>query len=374
MNSQPYLFVGVMSGTSADGIDTVLVDFSQPAPALLAKHSLAFSQGLRADIIALCASSDGEVDKLGQLDVALAQQYAQAVNELLHNANIQASQVTAIGCHGQTIRHRPVIGASITHPFSLQIGDPHTLAALTGISTVSDFRRKDVALGGQGAPLVPAFHSAMFQSKTVNRCIVNIGGIANITSLPVSGRITGYDTGPGNTLMDAWVEQSLGKKFDEGGQWAATGQVNRELLNHLLSHPYFAKPAPKSTGREEFHLPFVRSCLAKISNEISNKDVQATLLELTAITICNEIQQHSPRSELIICGGGAYNSALVKRIGVLHTGGGVASSETQGVAPTWVEAMAFAWLAMRRVEHLPGNVPEVTGASRLAVLGSIACP
>lgn len=372
--SHPYLFVGVMSGTSADGIDSVLVDFAGTTPKLVGSHSQPYSPSLRQSVIELCSESSNEIDRMGQLDAQLGVHYAESVNTLLKENSVLPDQVIAIGCHGQTIRHRPVQSPSITIPFSLQIGDPNTVALLTGIKTVSDFRRKDVALGGQGAPLVPAFHHALFYSAKLDRCIANIGGIANITGLHRDGRVTGFDTGPGNTLMDAWISKCQGVAYDQAGKWATSGQVHTELLNQLLHHPYFALPAPKSTGREDFNIDWLNSLLGRINTDIPDENVQATLLELTARTLCDEVSQHSPNSELIICGGGAFNTALLSRIKALYSGNRVTTSLELGVSPTWVEAMAFAWLAMRRIEGLPGNVPSVTGASKEAVLGSVHCP
>lgn len=370
---KPYLFVGVMSGTSADGIDVALVDFSQATPALVGSESHAYPNHIREHVLGLCTPANNEIDALGQLDAELGKLYAHAVNSLLANTQTPAAQIQAIGCHGQTVRHRP-LGSGYASPFSLQIGDPNTIAALTGIATVADFRRKDVALGGQGAPLVPAFHAAVFGSTTTDRCIANIGGIANITCLPANSHIAGYDTGPGNALMDAWIEANQGAKYDAGGTWAQTGKLNQPLLEILLQHPYFALPAPKSTGREDFNMTWLQACLNQTNLPLPPEDVQATLTELTAISLTNGVKQSCPNAELVICGGGAFNTALLERIQHHYPQKPTVTSQQLGIAPTWVEAMAFAWLAMRRLENLPGNVPAVTGASREAVLGGIYTP
>lgn len=373
MTPEPYLFVGVMSGTSADGIDVVLVDFSQATPTLVGCETHAYPDAIRERVLALCTPNTNEIDSLGQLDIELAKLYAQAIKSLLASTHTSAAQIQAIGCHGQTIRHRPP-GSGFTSPFSLQIGDPNTIATHTGITAIGDFRRKDMALGGQGAPLVPAFHAAVFGSGTLNRCIANIGGIANITYLPTEGPITGYDTGPGNALMDGWIEAHKGVKYDDKGSWAEGGEVSLPLLTALLQHPYFSASTPKSTGREDFHMDWLQACLANVDLAIAPQSVQTTLTELTAISLTDAVKHSCTNAELVICGGGAFNAALLARIKHHYPKGNVITSQQLGIAPTWVEAMAFAWLAMRRLENLPGNVPAVTGASREAVLGGVFSP
>ena len=305
------LYVGLMSGTSADGIDTVLVDFSNTTPRMVASHYTPYHPELRKQILDLCHPGENEIHRLGELDVALAHEFADAVNNLLHHASTPADAVAAIGSHGQTIRHSP----NHTLRFTLQIGDPNTIAAKTGITTVADFRRKDMALGGQGAPLVPAFHRNLFASKNMDRAIVNIGGIANVTLLPrnASNQIIGFDTGPGNALMDYWVHTHQNETHDGAGAWAAQGKVHQPLLNDMLSDPYFLLPPPKSTGREMFNAQWLQAVLSRVNEKISPVDVQATLAEFTATTIADAVRSQMMAGEIYICGGGAHNAHLISR-------------------------------------------------------------
>jgi anhydro-N-acetylmuramic acid kinase len=363
------LYIGLMSGTSVDGIDTALVDFSGNLPRLVATHYTAYTAPVRDLILGLCQSGDNEIERLGELDVMLGKLFAVAANALLEKEALSPNAIKAIGSHGQTVRHQP----HNTHGFTLQIGDPNIIANDTGITTVADFRRKDLACGGQGAPLVPAFHQQMFSSPEVDRAIVNIGGIANVTLLPKnkSNAIIGFDTGPGNTLIDAWVQRHQHTNHDENGQWARAGTVNKPLLDHLLADPYFILSAPKSTGREYFNLVWLEKKLSTFKN-ISAIDVQTTLVELTARTILMSIQTHQANSELLICGGGVHNTFLMKRIkelaGNTYT---INTTSHHGIDPDWVEAAAFAWLARQTMNQLPGNLPSVTGASKTAILGGI---
>jgi anhydro-N-acetylmuramic acid kinase len=307
---------------------------------------------------------------MGQADRELGLAFGAAVNSLLQNAGIPHSAVRAIGSHGQTIRHRPPAPHQ-NHPFTLQVGDPSSIAQLTGIATVADFRRRDIAAGGQGAPLVPAFHRAVFNS---NRCraIVNIGGIANITLLPTAGSVLGFDTGPGNTLMDSWITRHRGESYDRDGAWAAAGKVVPSLLTSLLNDPYFAAPAPKSTGREHFNLAWLDRHLAESTSPVSASDVQATLAELTAQSIARAIVALSPAPrEVFVCGGGAYNSHLMVRLEALLHPRQLGNTAQLGIAPEWVEATAFAWLAQQTLAGKPGNEPAVTGAQSYCVLGAI---
>jgi anhydro-N-acetylmuramic acid kinase len=365
--SHSNLYIGLMSGTSADAIDAVLVEFGAQ-PRLIAKYSEPLSNAIRQQIHALALPAANEIDRMGALDIDLARLFANTSLKLLDQANILPDQVIAIGSHGQTIRHRPP--GSPEGCFTLQIGDPNTIAELTGITTVADFRRRDIAAGGQGAPLVPAFHRAIFQTPEQHRVIVNIGGMANLTWLPKLGLTLGFDTGPGNALMDEWTLLHTGKRYDESGAWAATGKINQELLNRLLQHSFFALAAPKSTGREAFNRQWLDQALAGIN--IPANDVQATLLELTAITISDAITALSTESKAVfVCGGGAYNSHLMRRLQALLTRDKLDTTATLGVNPQWVEAMAFAWLAQQTMSRQPVNLKEVTGANREVILGGV---
>ncbi|MBX9706230.1 MAG: anhydro-N-acetylmuramic acid kinase [Gammaproteobacteria bacterium] len=361
------LFVGLMSGTSMDGVDAVLVDFAKGAQ-LLAHHSEAISPELTTRVRQLAIpQADNSLDQLGEADTALGQLFARAVEHLLDKAGVTAEQVKAIGSHGQTVRHRPLI----EYPFTLQIADPNIIAARTGITTVADFRRKDVALGGQGAPLVPAFHHAFMHDSKTARVILNIGGIANVTLLPADGgtNVTGFDTGPGNCLMDAWMREHNKKNYDAGGKWATSGTVIEPLLKALLADPFFAKAAPKSTGIEYFNLNWLAPHLA--DKNYAAEDVQRTLLALTAHSIINTIAQAGcSKHPIYVCGGGVHNLLLMHTLQELHTAD-VASTAILGIDPDWVEAIAFAWFAKNTLEHKPSNLPAVTGAARAAILGGV---
>lgn len=366
---QCQLYIGLMSGTSADAIDAVLVD-SQSTLHLVAKHTRPLPAKIRQQIHALSLPGGNEIDRMGLLDVDLGKLFAQTSLELLAKAGVSANQIIAIGSHGQTIRHRPP--GSPEGTFTLQIGDPNLIAELTGITTVADFRRRDMAAGGQGAPLVPAFHRAIFHTQSKNRVIVNIGGMANITWLPAQGLVLGFDTGPGNVLMDTWIAEHLGKVYDQDGAWAASGRVCTPLLAELLAAPYFKMPAPKSTGRENFNRAWLEDHLRKLVTTPTPVDIQATLLELTAITIADSIKNLSRApKEVYICGGGAYNTALMQRLVQLMPQDSVRSTAVLGVDPQWIEAMAFAWLAQQTINHRPGNLREVTGATREVILGGV---
>lgn len=363
-------YVGTLSGTSVDGIDAALVRFT-PKPEMVASHSLAFPAEVKNDLLALCAPGENEIDRLGRADVTLGRLFAQAVNELLAKAGVAASAVRAIGSHGQTIRHRP----GFTPAFTLQIGDPNVIAAETGVAVVADFRRKDMALGGQGAPLVPAFHEAVFRSRDKDRVVVNIGGIANLTALPAdaTAAVLGFDTGPGNTLLDAWARRALGEPMDRDGALAARGCVAPELLHAFLAEPYFAQAAPKSTGPEQFSVAWRERHLAATGCGVSDADVQATLVALTAQSIADAIRAlpKLTRPDVFICGGGARNPVLMRALRGQLPECVVDVTDALGVSSNWVEALAFAWLARQRVLGLPGNCPRVTGARRAAVLGAL---
>jgi len=360
------LYIGLMSGTSADGIDVALVDFSAALPRLIATHYTPYSLEIREKILALCQKGEDEITRLGALDILLAKAFAKATNELLKAQSLSPEKIKGIGSHGQTIRHDPA-------HFTIQIGDPNTIAAETGITTVADFRRKDIALGGQGAPLVPAFHQAIFADDKNNRVIVNIGGIANITLLPANQvPILGFDTGPGNVLLDMWIHRHQQKSRDEHGAWGAQGKVYPDLLACLLADPYFQLSAPKSTGREYFNLTWLEKYLSALPEKISPVDVQATLVELTAQSILIAIKQYIAEGEILICGGGAHNHLLMTRLKMIAEPQFIlASTQQSGIDPDWVEAMAFAWLARQTLRQKPGNMPQVTGAKEAVILGGV---
>ena len=368
----PDLFIGTLSGTSVDGVDAALVRFST-RPELVASYALKFPEDLRLELLALGTPGPEEIDRLGQADVRAGQLFAEAVNALLKKAGVAGAQVRAIGSHGQTIRHRPGVG----HPFTLQIGDPNVIAARTGIPVVADFRRKDMALGGQGAPLVPAFHDAVFRQPGEDRVIVNIGGIANVTVLPGDRAkpVLGFDTGPGNTLLDGWARKALHQPMDRDGAFAASGRVQDGVLAALLADPYFRKAAPKSTGPEYFSSEWLQRNFAALGDR-PPADVQATLLALTAQSIANAITALPglSRPGVYVCGGGAHNGALMRALSELLPESKVATTDALGLPVDWIEAMAFAWLAKQRMDALPGNAPAVTGASRPAVLGGLWLP
>jgi len=363
VKSHPEFYIGLMSGTSADGIDAALVDFSESSPKLIATYYSPYSSSLREKIHALCAPGENEIERLAEIDVLLGKAFANTVNTLLKNQAISPEKIHAIGSHGQTIRHYPKL------TFTLQIGDPNIIAAETGIVTVADFRRKDLAFGGQGAPLVPAFHQQIFSAKEKNRAIVNIGGIANVTLLsPHNESVLGFDTGPGNTLLDAWIHSQQKKPYDENGDWARLGSLNQDLLHALLLDPYFKLAPPKSTGREYFNLDWLQKYLA--NRTISPADVQATLVELTAQSIMNAIKTHLQAADVFICGGGVHNQFLIERLRA-QSAFTIKSTEEFGIPPDWVEAIAFAWLAKQTLNRQPGNLPSVTGAKKNTILGGI---
>ncbi|KAF0814988.1 Anhydro-N-acetylmuramic acid kinase [Andreprevotia sp. IGB-42] len=362
--STPRYFIGLMTGTSLDGVDATIVDFANTKPRLVAAHGHPLPDELRDALLRLQAPSDNELHLAQLVANKLADVYADAVVALLAKAGLQARDIVAIGNHGQTVRHRPDLG------FTLQLGNHARLAELTGITVVSDFRSRDIAAGGQGAPLVPAFHQAIFGDTTRHRVIVNIGGIANLTDLPQSGAVTGFDTGPGNVLIDMWIQRHLGERFDAGGAWGASGTVIPDLLAWLLAEPYFGQPAPKSTGRDLFDIGWLEAQLTGRND--SPADIQATLTALTADSIVSAIKQAgSTVADVYLCGGGAHNPLMMARIAAGLPGIRVATTEQLGVDPDWVEAYAFAWLAERCLARKPANLPAVTGASGLRVLGAI---
>ena len=352
-----------MSGTSLDGVDAALVDFSTGTAALRATAYHPYPAELREKIFLLHAPGPDDLHEAAMIANQLARLYAGAVRTVLSQADVAGSAVQAIGCHGQTVRHQPHLG------YTLQLNNPALLAELTGITVVADFRSRDIAAGGQGAPLVPAFHAAQFRDDKRHRAILNLGGIANLTDLPPGGATSGFDCGPGNMLLDAWAERHLGRRFDESGCWAAQGQVLPELLGRLMAHRFFAAQPPKSCGREEFNLVWLSGFL---SGDEAAVDVQATLTALTANSVHQAIRQWCPGvDELYICGGGAHNLHLCRQIEDLLQPTAVRTTDALGLAVDWVEAVAFAWLAQRTLAAQPGNLPEVTGASGLRVLGAV---
>jgi anhydro-N-acetylmuramic acid kinase len=357
------IFVGLMSGTSLDGVDAVLADFGSARPNLLASASVAFDAPLRRELLALNTPGADEIDRSARAGNELAGIYAAAVAEVLARSNIPKTEVRAVGCHGQTVRHRPETG------YTTQIGNAALLAEITGLRVVADFRGRDVAAGGQGAPLVPAFHAAMFASAGEDRVAINLGGIANLSFLPRRGGVTGFDSGPGNCLLDTWAATHLGKPHDEAGSWAAGGKPIPGLLERMLREPYFAAPPPKSTGRDLFNEAWL---LGHLRGGENAQDVQATLLELTACSLAGAISRHCQGARRwIACGGGAKNSALMRRLAELAAPAALETSDAHGIDPQLVEATAFAWLAKQALEGKPGNLPSVTGARAARVLGAI---
>ncbi|MEW9797125.1 anhydro-N-acetylmuramic acid kinase [Alteromonas sp. CYL-A6] len=373
------LYIGVMSGTSMDGVDAVLCDISQTGCITRAQASVPYPPHLLSRLHALCESVSFDITLLAQTDREVALCFADAVNTLLAQTGLTPSSVRAIGSHGQTIRHYPDLTPGIT----LQLGDLNTLAAQTGIATIGDFRRKDIALGGQGAPLAPAFHAFQFQANDRYRVLVNIGGIANISVLPpadTASDIIGFDTGPGNTLMDAWCRTHRNQPYDASGNWARSGTVHPQLLASLLGDSYFSQPAPKSTGRERFNPHWLNTALASLDDVPKPEDVQATLLALTAESIVSAIAgvlSADREADIVVCGGGAFNQTLMRAIEQLMTKAlphaQLLTTGDLGIDPQSVEGAAFAWLAWAYENNQAGNLPAVTGASQPAVLG-VYCP
>lgn len=359
-----------MSGTSADGLDAALVDFISPQPKLILAQSSSIPDNLKQEIHNLSISSANEIDQIKSVDQEIAFLSALAVKQLCTDAHIKPEDICAIGSHGQTIRHYPTKPQALG--YSLQVGDPNIIAEQTGITTVADFRRRDIAAGGHGAPLAPAFHKTVFHSQDSDRIILNLGGIANITYIPKQGNVLGYDTGPANTLMDAWCQQHCQLAFDRDGTWANSGVADTQLLSKLLEHSYLRLEAPKSTGREDFHLPWLTEQLTHLP-PLKPVDVQATLLAFTAETIATEIEKQDPekQAEIYTCGGGSHNNVLMTQLLEKLSPRKVAPTAELGIHPDWVEAMAFAWLAKQTMEKAAGNLPEVTGADKAVILGGI---
>jgi len=357
------LFVGLMSGTSLDGVDAVLVAISERGTQLRAHVHRPFPDDLRAELLALSSPGANEIDRAAEAGNRLAQLYAEATRTVLEMAGVAPRRVRAIGCHGQTVRHRPARG------YTVQIGNAALLAELTAITVVADFRSRDVAAGGQGAPLVPAFHANVFGSRDEDRAVLNLGGIANATLLARGGAVRGFDTGPGNCLLDLWIQRSRGERYDKAGAWAGGAVPDTRLLARLLEEPFFAQAPPKSSGRELFNAAWLEH---RLDGSVPPQVVQATLLELTAQSASRAILEYAPTTgRVIVCGGGARNDRLRTRLAALLAPRPVQTSEAWGLDAEQVEAAAFAWLACCAIARKPGNLPSATGARAARVLGAI---
>jgi anhydro-N-acetylmuramic acid kinase len=357
------LFVGLMSGTSLDGTDAILVDFAGATPRTLAFTTIDFTNDLRDRVLALSAPGTDSLELAGRVSLELADLYARAVEAVIAAAGVPRREVMAIGCHGQTVRHRPDLG------FTIQLNDPARIAEHVRIDVVADFRRRDMAAGGQGAPLVPAFHEAMFRHPARSRVVVNIGGISNITWLQPGQRTIGFDCGPGNVLLDGWTRRHLGREYDEDGQWAARGKTDSALLDRLLDEPFLDAVPPKSTGRELFRMEWLE---ARLHANWQAVDVQSTLADFTARTIVDSIDRFCPAAgEIYLCGGGARNAELARRIAGLAGPRPVATTDALGVPSGHVESMAFAWLAMKCVRREPVDLTAATGAREPRILGAL---
>ena len=361
------LYIGLMSGTSLDAVDVVLVDLASPAPSLIATHSHPIADDLRGAILKLCSGDVASMPAIGETHIALGKLFAEASLRLLKLADIVAEEVLAIGSHGQTIWHQPYGDK----PFTLQIGDANTLAELTGITTVSDFRSRDMAAGGQGAPLAPLLHQHQSTSALTSRAIINIGGISNITFLNPATPAFAFDSGPGNVLMDGWIAQHRGRKFDENGSWAREGVVHRALLAKLQQEAYFSKAPPKSTGRELFNSAWLETKLESLDEPVATVDVQATLAQLTIQSLVNALHEHGDPEEIYVCGGGAHNRTLMEGLTNALPSRTVSTTEALGIHPDWVEAIAFAWIAKQTLDGRAMDTSGFTGARTPVVLGAI---
>lgn len=357
------LFVGLMSGTSLDGVDAALVRVEADGQRCLATHFRPFADGIRTEALALQRPGNNQLRRALLLANELADIYAETTNELLAKAGIPSAAIRAIGCHGQTLLHSPAEG------YSLQLNNPARLVEKTGIAVVADFRNRDVAAGGQGAPLVPAFHDAAFRHPNVHRVVLNVGGIANVTNLPPGAMTTGFDCGPGNMLLDAWCQEHTTAPYDAEGRWAAQGNIASPLLTRLRAHPFFEEVPPKSCGRDEFDLATLRAVL---SGDEPAVDVQATLLALSAGVIADSIGRWCRGAEeLYVCGGGSHNLTLMNALAHALPALRIATTDALGIPADWVEAIAFAWLARQTVHGLPGNLPAATGAAGPRILGAV---
>lgn len=364
-------YIGCISGTSLDGLDLALLDFSKNSPKVAYSECATIPPDLQSELGKLCSPGPNEIERLGRADVEFGMFIGNCINRLIAKHSIDREEIRAVGSHGQTIRHRP----DINHPFSMQVGAISAIAETTGITTVGDFRMADIMVGGQGAPLVPAFHHQVFSSNEYQRLIINLGGISNLTVLPKgdTAQIQGYDIGPANTLLDRWTETHLGKSYDESGKWARSGKLLPSLLADMLKDEYFSRPTPKSTGREYFNMQWLEQF--KIENQ-KPEDIQRTLLELAASTVVAAVIQeknHQP-TEIYVCGGGAHNTFLLERIEALSGAPHIGKTDALGIPVDDVEAAAFAWLARETLEGRPGNLPSVTGATKPKILGAICHP
>lgn len=366
------LYIGLMSGTSMDGIDAGLFEIKNRSCVVKATLKTCYPTDLRHELLA--ASRNPEtctIDTLGRLDNWVGECFMRATEQLIAGSQVDKSRIRAIGSHGQTIRHQP----RSLRPFTMQIGDPNLIAAGTAITTVADFRRRDLALGGEGAPLAAAFHKWLWSNRRENRVVLNIGGVANITILPAAGdAVHGFDTGPGNTLLDAWIQLQRNESFDHGGAWADSGRAVSTLLDRLLEDPYFASPPPKSTGFEYFNLKWLQDAMSRLfeGDRPTAEDIQASLAELTARSVASAVRQHAPStSRVLVCGGGVHNHGLMRRLQDALAPIRIESTAAVGLDPDWVEAATFAWLAKRCLDRQPGNLPTVTGAASSTILGGI---
>jgi anhydro-N-acetylmuramic acid kinase len=360
------LFAGVMSGTSLDGIDAVLAEFKSARPSVLAHTHIAFPSDLRRDLLTLQSASEDEIVHAARTANALSDLYVHALRSVCRAADVEEHDVVAAGVHGQTIRHRPQEG------WTLQLNNPSRIAEKAYMTVVADFRMRDIAAGGQGAPLVPAFHAAMFAASDRHRVIANVGGIANVTDLPARGAVRGFDTGPGNVLLDLWIARHRNVSYDHDGGFAASGNVDEHLLGELLREPFFAQKPPKSTGRDLFNARWLDACIARAKWSGRAQDAQATLAALTARTLADATRKHCEGAqEVFVCGGGSRNADLMSRIAAELGDVAVATTDDVGIASEHVEALAFAWLARETIAGRAGNVPAVTGAAGPRVLGAI---
>jgi anhydro-N-acetylmuramic acid kinase len=366
------LYIGLMSGTSMDGIDAGLFEIKNRSCVVKATSKTPYPTDLRRELQAAVRNAETcTVDDIGHLDHWVGECFMRATEQLIADSRVDKSHIRAIGSHGQTIRHQP----RSTRPFTMQIGDPNLIAAGTGLTTVADFRRGDLALGGEGAPLAAAFHRWLWSKRRESRVVLNIGGIANVTILPAAGdAVTGFDTGPGNTLLDAWIEAQRNESFDDAGAWADSGRPIDALLERLLADPYFALHPPKSTGVEYFNLRWLDAAMSGLAStdRLVAEDVQATLTVLTARSVADAVRQHAPATQrLLVCGGGVHNTSLMRHLQEQLPALRIESTARVGLDPDWVEAATFAWLAQRCLNRQPGNLPSVTGAAGFAVLGGI---
>lgn len=362
-------YIGVMTGTSLDGIDCVLCDFQDHKPKIIAHRQDPLGSELQRQLLALCNPGDNEIERLLVAEVALAETIADAVRHLLLQCSLSPQDIRAVGCHGQTIRHRPP-SDSTSRGYTLQICDISTLAKGCGITCVGDFRRADMARHGQGAPMAPAFHAALLENTINCQAVLNIGGMANISLKKPGAGITGFDTGPGNVLLDTWIKQTHNKQFDDNGQWARQGQVIPKLLSQMLQHPFIEQATPKSTGRETFNANWLSQLITRLADSTPPEDIQRTLLEFSARSIVDAIADEQC-ADLFVCGGGAYNGFLMQRLSELLPKTNVTSSKALGINPMHMEAAAFAWFAKQALEKQSLALQEITGADQNAIAGLV---